>query len=242
MSFAIGSTSETMVSDVEEEEKEVEDDKRRFGLFAVIHTPEDFITLFPSFLEKFPLQRLGPLNMSPANALHVCIRNGGFSSDSEASAYLSNFLSSQEDLLLKHGMRRVTVLVGEISEHLENRFSMSSEVEKTSQPDNLSSFTFRCGDKFHEDQLLRHIEAPHAFHLDLPRLANFTISLAEGMLTPSGHIHLYKAIPEGKSGPVSYFSRMVSFLADMKENNTETLFIDALDMMTLVKGRDDVVH
>jgi acetyl-CoA carboxylase/biotin carboxylase 1 len=152
-------------------------------------------------------------------------------------------LTSQESELLKYGIRRVTVLVGHVCEHLEtHKLSMTSETEKINQPDNLSTFTFRCGDNFVEDQLLRHIEAPHAFHLDLPRLANFNISLSEGMLTPSGHIHLYKAIPEGKSGPGSYFSRMVSFLADVKENDTETLFIDALDLMTLVKGREDAIQ
>jgi acetyl-CoA carboxylase/biotin carboxylase 1 len=239
-------SSETMVSDVEEEEgadaSAALDDKRRFGLFAVVPTTDDFVRLFLKFLEKMPKQRLGPLNLAPVNALHICIKDGNFPSDADASAFLSNFLNSQEEALLKHGLRRVTVLVGNVSEHLDTNklSSMTTEIEKINQPDNLSTFTFRCGDNFVEDQLLRHIEAPHAFHLDLPRLANFNISLEEGMLTPSGHIHLYKAIPEGQSGPVSYFSRMVSFLADIKENDTETLFIDALDLMALVKGREDV--
>ena len=246
MSLTGGSPSETMVSDVEEEGAALSidlDDKRRFGLFTVVPTADDFVRLFPRFLEKIPKQRLGPLNLVPANALHVCIKDGIFSSDAEASSFLSNFLTSQEEAMLKHGIRRVTVLVGNVSEHLEMpRLSLTSDIEKMNHPDNLSTFTFRCTDNFTEDKLLRHIEAPHAFHLDLPRLSNFTISLAEGMLTPSGHIHLYKAIPEGKTGPVSYFSRMVSFLADMKENDTETLFIDALDLMTLVKGREDATE
>ena len=240
MSLTGGTFAETMVSDIEEDDTEetVEDDRRRFGLFTVVPTSDDFFDLFSSIIGKLPQQRLGPLNLAPANAVHICIKDGSFSSDSEASSILSNFLSGQQDILLKHSVRRVTVLVGNISEHVQtNRFSMTGESEN--QPDNLSTFTFRCGDNFVEDQLLRHIEAPHAFHLDLRRLSNFSISLAEGMLTPAGHIHLYRAIPEGKSGPISYFSRMVSFLADVKENDTETLFIDALDMMTLVKGRED---
>ena len=246
MSLTSGPFAETMVSDVEEDDDEndkrsVIDDKRRFGLFTVVPTVDDFVRLFPRFLEKIP--KLGPLNLAPANALHVCIKDGHFASDADASAFLSNYLTTQEDVLLQRGMRRVTVLVGNVTEHMEvHKLSMTSEIEKINQPDNLSTFTFRCGNKFQEDMLLRHIEAPHAFHLDLPRLANFNISLEEGMLTPSGHIHLYRAIPTGKGGPVSYFARMVSFLADIKENDTETLFIDALDLITLAKGREDAAQ
>lgn len=36
-------------------------------------------------------------------------------------------------------------------------------------------FTFRARGGFEEDGLFRHIEPSHAFHLDLPRLANFDI-------------------------------------------------------------------
>eukprot|EP00603_Paraphysomonas_imperforata_P004269 CAMPEP_0114418674 /NCGR_PEP_ID=MMETSP0103-20121206/3623_1 /TAXON_ID=37642 ORGANISM="Paraphysomonas imperforata, Strain PA2" /NCGR_SAMPLE_ID=MMETSP0103 /ASSEMBLY_ACC=CAM_ASM_000201 /LENGTH=2325 /DNA_ID=CAMNT_0001587049 /DNA_START=49 /DNA_END=7026 /DNA_ORIENTATION=+ len=245
MRLTSGPFAETMVSDVEEDDDNNNnsdlDDKRRFGLFTVVPSVDDFVRLFPSFLEKIP--KLGPLNLTPANALHVCIKNGSFDSDAEASTFLSNFFTSQEDVLLQRGMRRVTVLVGNVSEHVDiHKLAMTSDVDKSNTPDNLSTFTFRCGDNFKEDMLLRHIEAPHAFHLDLPRLANFNISLEEGMLTPSGHIHLYRAVPVGKTGPVCFFARMVSFLADIKENDTETLFIDALDLMTLAKGREDAVQ
>jgi hypothetical protein len=169
-----------MVSDTDEdiEISSAVKDKRRFGLFSVLSTTDEFIQLFSNILNKIPKKRTGPLNISPSNALHICIKDGNFASDADASSFLSNFLTSQEILLGEYNIRRVTVLVGNIREHnMMRKMNMTRENDKTERQDYLSAFTFRSSDHFVEDPLLRNIEAPHAFHLDLPRLANFQISL-----------------------------------------------------------------
>ena len=50
---------------------------------------------------------------------------------------------------------------------------------------------------FAEDVLSRHIEPPHAFHLDLMRLTNFAIRLADlRESSMSGNVHIYEALPK----------------------------------------------
>jgi len=109
----------------------------------------------------------------------------------------------------------------------------------TTENNSMSIFTFRSRTDFQEDILYRYIEAPHAFHLDLPRLANFSISLEEGLQTSSGNVQLYRAIPVGENGPVSYFARLVSFTVDVKSSEAESLFVEALDSIALAMGRDN---
>lgn len=230
--------STQLVSDSEDgeasPETNIETMGTRYGAFAVFHSTAEFKNLFPAFLQKIPQSRsITPLKRHPVNALHACIMNTSFASDEEASAFVSDFLHSITTDLENHGIRRVTVLVGRPNSELSRHVSHGDAIE------DMSIFTFRHRNNFKEDILFRYIEAPHAYHLDLQRLSSFSITLEEGLQTSSGNVQLYRAIPVGETGPVSYFARLVSFTVDVKSKEAESLFVEALDSIALAIGRDN---
>jgi hypothetical protein len=79
----------------------------------------------------------------------------------------------------------------------------------------------------------------HMFtYIHINRLKNFDVTL-DPMQTSSGNVFLYKAAPIGKAGPQRYFSRLVSFTADVHSSDAESLFVEALDNLGLVIGREE---
>jgi acetyl-CoA carboxylase / biotin carboxylase 1 len=231
-----------MVSDSEEEGTPSSDssvmESTRYGAFAVFGSPEEFCSQFSLLLDKIPQSRaITPLKKSPLNALHAVFMKHNFSSVDEAIAYIESFLSGEANqaTLRDHGVRRVTVVMGKV-----NDGSLPEHIAKIDPHVNcmMSVFTFRNTNNYREDTLYRNIEAPHAYHLDLPRLNNFSISLEEGLQTASGNVQLYRAIPNGETGPASYFARLVSFTGDEKNSEAESFFVEALDAIALALGRD----
>ena len=90
-----------------------------------------------------------------------------------------------------------------------------------------TSFTFRNRLGFKEDPLVRHIEPPLAYHLELHRLRNFTIRLVP---IPNRNIHLYEATPKeaavvrGSKLPIRkrFFVRAVCTTLDPLDTETIT--------------------
>lgn len=227
-----------MVSDSEEEgsTNETTLESTRYGAFAVFGTPEEFCSQFSLLLDKIPQSRaITPLKKSPLNAIHAVFMKHNFSALDEAINYVETFLGANESRLRDHGIRRVTVVLGKV-----NDGSLPEHIAKIDPHANsmMSVLTFRNTNNYREDTLYRNIEAPHAYHLDLPRLSNFSITLEEGLQTASGNVQLYRAIPNGESGPASYFARLVSFTGDEKSSEAESFFVEALDAITLALGRD----
>lgn len=209
----------------------------RYGAFAVFTSPEEFCSQFSLLLEKIPQSRaITPLKKSPVNALHAVFLKHNFSSIEESTTYISSFLSNIQEDLKDHGIRRVTVLMGKVDDG-----SLPKHITKIDPHANnmMSILTFRNTNNYHEDTLYRNIEAPHAYHLDLQRLSNFSITLEEGLQTSSGNVQLYRAIPNGEIGPISYFARLVSFTADERSSEAESFFVEALDAIALAIGRDE---
>lgn len=190
----------------------------RTGVLGVIASFDDLQRLFPVALEKVPLD---PGNQ-PANAMHIALLRdpGEHLSDDEISAMVTTYLASQQLELQKRCIRRVSFIV------------------PRSQP-MPTIFTYRYSMGYIEDVLFRYIEAPLAFHLDLHRLAKFNISLVDGVQSSTGNIHLYRAYPKDKKGGRRFFARLVSFTSDVRSSDMESLFVEALDQLALVKGRED---
>ncbi len=190
----------------------------RIGVIAAIDSLNDLSGNFQMVSGKIPLaSNDASLDI---NAIHLVVVNGPDVSEDETSAEISRFISTQSDDLNRRGVRRVTFFVG----HKDQRIGI---------------YTFRNKLNFSvEDRLFRHIEAPHAFHLDLPRLSNFSVSLDTAQ-TSSGNVFLYKAIPISGKGLVRYFSRLVSFTADIASCDAESLFVEALDYLGLVIGQQE---
>ncbi|KAK8791101.1 hypothetical protein WA158_005732 [Blastocystis sp. Blastoise] len=124
-----------------------------------------------------------------------------------------------------------------------------------------STYTFRQRLGFQEDTLVRHIEPPLVYHLEIQRMRNFNISL---MPTPNRSIHLYYAFP--KSNPIirgspmpvrnRFFVRAVCRTLDQFESScvgdtlpgAEKVFDEALDALEYgmnrlqIEGRDKNVR
>jgi len=201
----------------------------RLGIFTVIESYNELSSTFSQIISKIPSgPRITPLKSGPVNAAYIVIMRGPLLNDEETSQQLSGFLRTEKntELLKAHGIRRITFLVG-----LSERKATSSNIA--------SIFTFRDSSGFVEDRLYRHIESTHAFHLDLTRLSNFSITLIDGLQTSSGNVHLYHAIPKIARGLPRYFARLVSFSADLRSSDTESLFVEALDYLGLVLGQDE---
>merc|ERR1711871_276825 len=55
-----------------------------------------------------------------------------------------------------------------------------------------------------------------------------------GSQTLSGNVHVYRAGPLDDAGPPRYFARLLSFPTDQNSNDSESLFVEALDNLGLV--------
>eukprot|EP01038_Epipyxis_sp_PR26KG_P010409 gene10409-13983_t len=199
----------------------------RSGIFAVIHNIKELQKYFPLIINKI---QDNPNIKNYVNAVHIIITDatGLDGNDNHNSSLLSSYLSSQLTLLRSKYVRRVTFFV-----------SNAIDLTKATAP-MPTIFTFRNRTNFEEDILFRHIEAPHAFHLDLPRLSNFTISLQTGIQTSSGNVHIYKAVPQsGHNDQRRYFARLVIFTGDIHSNDLESLFVEALDHLALIIGQEE---
>lgn len=199
----------------------------RSGVIAVIDSFAELPRLFPKILAKISVDAK---NVA-VNVIHVMVLSGPSTSqsDDETSSVLSNYLQSQLKDLQGKFVRRVTFFVGKINE------------QDSSKPLMPSILTFRQKMGFLEDRLFRHVEAPHAFHLDLPRLSNFNIFLEDGVQTSSGNVHLYRAVPKAGKGLARYFVRIVSFSADALSTDIESLFVEALDNLSLTLGKEEAL-
>jgi hypothetical protein len=177
----------------------------RQGVLAAIEHTSELPRVFASLLNKISSAHASRYGV--VNAVHVLISradtpttlaNKGAYTDDEMSGSLSEFLKTQLEALKAKGIRRVTFFVGHPpAAPGALAFSHPSTIagQQTANKQGHSIFTFRHSSSFEEDRLFRHIEAPHAFHLELPRLANFAVSLDNNPAT-SGNVFLYRAVPK----------------------------------------------
>jgi acetyl-CoA carboxylase/biotin carboxylase 1 len=199
----------------------------RSGVFATIESLSELPKHFPLILDKISSDEKTQM----VNVIHVIILSGPSSerSDDDTSSLLSNFLQSQQRQLKKRFIRRVTFFVGKSDQSSGGK----------AKPPLPSIFTFRDRLGFTEDKLFRNVEASLAFHLDLHRFSNFNIRLAEGVETTSGNALLYRAVPKNVKGPSRFFARIVCFTADTQNSDVETLFVEALDQLSLALGLEE---
>ena len=207
----------------------------RVGIMAVVDNFADLPVQFPCILAKVPVKQ--EAQTAVVNAVHIILMHNattGDHADDEVAGAIAKFLATQKTVLQKHGIRRVTFFLPQIERKVTLAMGASIAVVGGIQP---SIFTFRNRHNFCEDALYRNIEAPHAYHLDLPRLKNFAVTL-DSMQTSSGNVFLYKAQPLGTKGPERYFSRLVSFTSDVHSSDAESLFVEALDNLSLAIGQN----
>ena len=138
--------------------------------------------------------------------------------------------------LIAAGVSRLTITQSS-NGNTENRWELPT------------SFTFRQRLNYKEDPLVRHIEPPLAYHLELNRLRNFNIRLVP---IPNRNIHLYEATPKeaavvrGSKLPLRklFFVRAVCTNIDSLETETisdafpsaEKTLVEALNALEVGLG------
>lgn len=119
------------------------------------------------------------------NALHIVVSEG---IDSDRKKPVLNEL---ECIAVERSQQLEEVHVGRVTVTMtQNRRKRFNENSLGLMP---ASYTCRQRLGYREDPLVRHIEPPLAYHLELHRLRNFNIRL---IATPNRSIHLYEAVPK----------------------------------------------
>jgi hypothetical protein len=217
----------------------------RSAVFSCCKDFQQLQDVFGQIVSKIDMLQPGesePVKLRAVNAVHLVILQGPYEPELEAtqdartdesklSEHLGSFLSQFEVLLANRGIRRVTIFLCDCKAQ-ESALPARKRIP--------AIFTFRTRLGFSEDALMRHIEPPHAFHLDLLRLSNFDISLADAVTSQTGNVHIYQAVPktQNRRAPLQeqtrFFARLVTFTADAKSSDMEQLFVEALEALTML--------
>jgi acetyl-CoA carboxylase/biotin carboxylase 1 len=174
----------------------------RHGILAYFDGMEAMRANFEILLEQFDTTTQMSAKQT-VNALHIVFREqqdaaahtstvdekkAGLSGEETTALRLATFLGENQVILRKAGVRRVTLAVPS--------FSLSRHMIVAGYGSGY--FTFRERSNYQEDRLVRHIETPLAFQLELKRLSNFNITLVPlGKTHSVAHtVHLYQATPK----------------------------------------------
>jgi acetyl-CoA carboxylase / biotin carboxylase 1 len=207
----------------------------RIGLFIKLDNLANLDEKLKNIAELMGIDMKSWSDKELVNGIHIIVQDGWDDkvTDDEGAALLSRHITPYLDLFKSRGIRRVTFFIGIRS----SSANASEMIPKT------AIFTFRARLGYIEDRLYRNIEAPHAFHLELPRLSNFTITSEDDIHNSSGNNHLYRALPKGNpTGPVRYFVRVISFQEDIQPNDVESLFLSALDQLSFATGKEEATN
>ena len=153
------------------------------GAILLVSSLEALQQILPSLLREF---QTTVLEERPVNAIHVVLTTeptssrDTFAKEATIRSY-EQVLADCRGVLRAAGIARVTITQSSASQSVATRWELPV------------SFTFRARLNFQEDTLVRHIEPPLAYHLELHRLRNFSIRLIP---LPDRSIHLYEATPK----------------------------------------------
>ena len=159
------------------------------GAILLVSSLEALRRTLPVLLQDFTASTM---EERPTNAIHVVLATDPTDptdpTDKLAKLAKQETIRSYEMMLAElrgplrlAGISRVTITQSSASQTIATRWDLPV------------SFTFRARLQFQEDALVRHIEPPLAYHLELNRLRNFSIRLVP---LPDRSIHLYEATPK----------------------------------------------
>lgn len=177
-------TTTTMASSSALEFARISSQFVRHGALLRLTNLESVKTAFADIIALFPERNtaLSSKQDPPVNVMHVIL----LEEQAEEEAFLQAveaFLASKSDDLRLHNIRRVTFAVRPRRvEHLQSEMALYP---------NIYTFSNRLGYK--EDQIVRHMEAPLAYKLELRRLRSYDVSPLE---SHNKNVHLYLAKPK----------------------------------------------
>lgn len=181
----------------------------------------------------------------PVNVLHMLLYNESIQ-EKETLEEISAYVKENKSLLEEQGVRRIS-------------FAVKSQLNKESKSDDAIQYpgiyTFRQRLGFDEDMIVRHVEAPLAYTLELKRLRNYHVAPVK---CEDKNVHLYLARPRSSALLASntpktdnsqrFFVRAV--VRQLEKIDEETIgsrfdahpgpernFVDALNALELAMGQ-----
>jgi acetyl-CoA carboxylase/biotin carboxylase 1 len=124
----------------------------------------------------------GDSSADPFNALHIIITKDTKVSEADQVAELEKSFKENQEYLTMAQIRRVSVAFPPTGIEDDEKLSSAPAV-----------YTFRHRTVFKEDAIVRHLEAPLAYQLELTRLANYNVKLIP---SHSRQVHLYQGVPK----------------------------------------------
>uniref|UniRef100_A0A8D1BTP6 acetyl-CoA carboxylase n=1 Tax=Sus scrofa TaxID=9823 RepID=A0A8D1BTP6_PIG len=171
------------------------------------------------------------LREEPVHILNVAIRYADHHEDEQLVPIFRTFVQSKKNILMDHGLRRITFLL----------------VQEKEFP---KFFTFRARDKFAEDRIYRHLEPALAFQLELSRLRNFDVT---AMPCANHKMHLYLGAARVQEGAEvtdhRFFIRVIIRHSDLitkeasfeyLQNEGERLLLEAMDELEVAFNNTSV--
>uniref|UniRef100_A0A8D0XT56 Acetyl-CoA carboxylase 1 n=1 Tax=Sus scrofa TaxID=9823 RepID=A0A8D0XT56_PIG len=222
---------------------------QRMGAMVAFQRFEDFIRNFDEVISCFanvptdtPLfskartslyseDNSKSLREEPVHILNVAIRYADHHEDEQLVPIFRTFVQSKKNILMDHGLRRITFLL----------------VQEKEFP---KFFTFRARDKFAEDRIYRHLEPALAFQLELSRLRNFDVT---AMPCANHKMHLYLGAARVQEGAEvtdhRFFIRVIIRHSDLitkeasfeyLQNEGERLLLEAMDELEVAFNNTSV--
>lgn len=151
----------------------------RHGAIVKFATLDTMETAFDAVIALFPEATKTLAKVSPVNVLHLILLDEK-REESLLLAHVEQLLKAHAATLKAHNLRRVTFAV-------RPTLSASSTHELFSYP-GIYTFPSRLG--FAEDQIVRHMEAPLAYKLELRRMRQYNVV---PLSSDNKNVHLYLA-------------------------------------------------
>ncbi|KAK2463653.1 hypothetical protein APHAL10511_004404 [Amanita phalloides] len=185
------------------------------------------VSMLPEFKEQEYQERHGP-NSQPPNVVNVALRIFSPEDDKPENEWnkdIHEFIDSQRDILGRHGVRRVSVLICR-PEHYPVYFTLRD-----------------MGDHWGEEQAIRNVEPALAYQLDLSRLTNYNL---KPCFVEAKQIHIYRAIARENQLDSRFFIRALvrpgrirgsMRMAEYLVSETDRLVTGILDALEIVSAQ-----
>lgn len=214
----------------------------RHGIIVSFSTLEAVKRCWSETLQLLPVQNnmLTLKKTGPVNVVHILLTDEGAREDVFLQD-VEGFLKAKSDSLRNHGIRRVSIAI---------RANIVATASSHSSDNALypSVYTFSNRLDYSEDRIVRHLEAPLAYKLELRRLRNYTVT---PLNSENKNVHLYLAETKSVAQPQGekirrIFVRGVVRTIDKSNDGTRSEFdaypgpertlVDALNSLELAMG------
>eukprot|EP00456_Euglypha_rotunda_P022304 TRINITY_DN18866_c0_g1_i5.p1 TRINITY_DN18866_c0_g1~~TRINITY_DN18866_c0_g1_i5.p1 ORF type:complete len:285 (-),score=42.70 TRINITY_DN18866_c0_g1_i5:18-872(-) len=191
--------------------------------------------------------------VEPVHVLYMgCAWINHMPSDNDLHGYLATLVKQHQRKLLDKGIRRLTWIINkEKKKEYPHLFTFRC-LHKTPEADTFDSSALL----YEEDKNIRHIEPSNAFHMQLERLANFSINFVP---SPNRTVHIFAAYPAtpitikkpGQYDGRRFFVRTIVRKLDTISGGpsdkveldahpeTEFAFVEALNSLELAVGNEN---